>query len=111
MDAAMVKRILTALVAAAVFSFCQSADAQIFGGGVFKSRAPQTRITDAPVVWGQPKKWRGPPPRYLAPEYYKNLNERYPKWYGGFHSSYFHNMGLPHGDIGPRGNGIYPTPW
>ena len=112
MDAAMVTRIFPALVAVIIFSFCQSADAQIFGG-IFQSRAPLVNVVEAPIVWGnsQQKKWRGPPPRYLAPEYYENLNKRYPKFYGGFHSSYFHNMGLPHGDLGARGNGIYPTPW
>ncbi len=55
--------------------------------------------------------WKGPPPRYVAPEYYEYLNERYPKFRGGFHSNYLDNIGFPHGDIGIRGNGIYPTPW
>ena len=35
----------------------------------------------------------------------------YPKFYGGFHSSEFSNLGVPSGDIGFRGNGIYWTPW
>ncbi len=35
----------------------------------------------------------------------------YPKYYGGFHARYFDTLGIPSGDIGLRGNGIYPTPW
>jgi hypothetical protein len=35
----------------------------------------------------------------------------YPKFYGGFHSSHYSNLGVPSGDIGFRGNGIYWTPW
>ena len=36
---------------------------------------------------------------------------QYPKYIGGFHSSHFTNVGLPSGDIGFRGNGLYWTPW
>lgn len=35
----------------------------------------------------------------------------YPRFIGGFHSSHFRNVGVPSGDIGFRGNGIYWTPW
>jgi len=59
--------------------------------------------------------WGSPPSTYrAAPSYsetYQYLNQRYPKYYGGFHASYFENMGVPTGDLGPRGNGIYRTPW
>lgn len=37
--------------------------------------------------------------------------ERYPKYIGGFHSSHFNNLGVPHGDIGFRGNSIFWNPW
>lgn len=37
--------------------------------------------------------------------------ERYPKYIGGFHASHYYNIGVPHGDIGFRGNGIYWAPW
>jgi len=37
--------------------------------------------------------------------------ERYPKFYGGFHSSHFSNLGAPTGDLGFRGNGVYWAPW
>lgn len=35
----------------------------------------------------------------------------YPKYIGGFHSSHFTDLGVPTGDLGFRGNGIYWTPW
>ena len=50
----------------------------------------------------------------MAPSYqetFLRLNSQYPKYYGGFHSSYFQNMGIPPGDIGPRGNDIFMAPW
>lgn len=40
-----------------------------------------------------------------------DADSRYPKFIGGFHSSHFSNIGLPTGDIGFRGNGIYWSPW
>ena len=49
-----------------------------------------------------------------APSYhdtYHYMNSYYPKYYGGFHARYFQDMGIPSGDIGLRGNGIYMTPW
>ena len=48
--------------------------------------------------------WRRDPSYFSAPE-------AYPKYYGGFHYSQFYNLGLPPGDIGFRGNGIYWNPW
>lgn len=35
----------------------------------------------------------------------------YPKYYGGFHSSHFSDIGIPHGDRGFRGSGIFWNPW
>ncbi len=35
----------------------------------------------------------------------------YPKYFGGFHSSHYDDLGIPNGDKGFRGNGIYWTPW
>ena len=34
-----------------------------------------------------------------------------PRYYGGFHHSYFESIGVPQGDIGPRGNQLYWNPW
>ena len=39
------------------------------------------------------------------------LNARYPKYVGGFHASYFRDMGVAPGDVGLRGNSISLTPW
>ena len=36
---------------------------------------------------------------------------RYPKYYGGFHARYYQDIGVPPGDVGIRGNGIYQLPW
>ena len=42
---------------------------------------------------------------------YSYYNKYYPKYIGGFNASYFDSIGVPSGDIGLRGNGIYMTPW
>lgn len=42
---------------------------------------------------------------------YEYANRRYPKYTGAFHASYFQSIGVPTGDIGFRGNGVYMTPW
>jgi hypothetical protein len=55
-----------------------------------------------------------PAPRHTSayPNYpYRYLNQYYPRYHGGFHERYFQSLGVPSGDIGPRGNGMYPTPW
>lgn len=48
---------------------------------------------------------RPPEARRYSQDYYwpANANERYPKFYGGFHSRYFDEIGRPSGDIGLRG--------
>lgn len=38
-------------------------------------------------------------------------NHYYPKYIGGFNARYFDSIGVPSGDVGLRGNGIYMTPW
>ena len=42
---------------------------------------------------------------------YSHYNYLYPKYIGGFNARYFDSIGIPSGDIGLRGNGIYMTPW
>jgi hypothetical protein len=37
--------------------------------------------------------------------------ELYPKYQAGFHSRSLQNIGVPTGDVGIRGNGIYMNPW
>lgn len=52
--------------------------------------------------------------RSIAPTYqqrYDYLNWRYPKYTGAFHASYFRDLGVPSGDVGLRGNGLYASPW
>ena len=52
--------------------------------------------------------------RQIAPTYQQRVryaNWRYPKYTGAFHYNYFRDMGVPPGDVGFRGNGVYPTPW
>lgn len=39
------------------------------------------------------------------------LNRRYPKYTGAFHANYFRDIGVPPGDVGLRGNGLYAFPW
>ena len=85
-----------------------SVSAQWFDGSIIFNRNPrQPRIFHQHQGNWSPE-FRGFP-SYEAYRYY--MNERYPKFYGGFHSNYYHNMGIPAGDIGIRGNGIYPAPW
>ena len=40
-----------------------------------------------------------------------DAREAYPKYQGGFHARALQNIGIPTGDIGLRGNGIYANPW
>ena len=48
---------------------------------------------------------RPPAARRYSQEYYwpSDVAERYPKFYGGFHSRYFDSIGRPSGDLGFRG--------
>ncbi len=42
---------------------------------------------------------------------YRTTAELYPKYYGSFHYRHLDNIGIPTGDIGLRGNGLYMSPW
>ena len=96
----------------------------LFRGPLFQQRvqppiqphmAPQAEVqsqTHQPSGHPAPEYVVEPVPQFVAPRgvrYYDNT--LYPKFIGGFHSSHFHNLGVPSGDIGFRGNGIYWTPW
>lgn len=50
-------------------------------------------------------------PRMSYDELRAYLNCRYPRYVGGFHASYFRDMGLPPGDVGLRGNSLTLSPW
>ena len=56
----------------------------------------------------KPKQVSQPHVVYPVKSFYRGY---YPKYYGGFHARYFENIGVPPGDIGLRGNGIYQLPW
>jgi hypothetical protein len=56
-------------------------------------------------VWVQPG---GGPYRYNPYYQYKAM---YPKYYWGMHARNYETIGIPHGDIGIRGNSITPLPW
>jgi hypothetical protein len=40
-----------------------------------------------------------------------NVESNNSRYIGGFHYSYFENLGIPSGDIGLRGNGVNWRPW
>ena len=71
---------------------------------------------DSPFVANQPPVSRLPKWPFKTnydPRIHRDADawSQYPKYIGGFHSSHFSNIGLPSGDIGFRGNGLYWTPW
>ena len=96
---------LLALAAAALFLLAVPAtsDAQVhFGTGSYRP-------------WHYPTGGRffhhGPRRAPTYPEYYHYMNSYYPKFYGGFHASYFQTIGISPGDYGLRGNGFMQIPW
>ena len=98
-------RHLLALAAAALFFLAvpTTSDAQVFfGTGSYR---PWHHPTGARGFWHGPKR----APSY--PEYYHFMNHYYPKFYGGFHASYFQTIGITPGDYGLRGNGFMQNPW
>jgi hypothetical protein len=52
-------------------------------------------------------------PVHAAPLHTPPVDPRaiYPKYYGGFHTRALQDIGIPTGDRGIRGNGIYANPW
>lgn len=81
-----------------------------FGDTVDSAPRPVIHDVEDPVVRcapvAVPYNWRRDPNCGNNPCY-----PNYPKYIGGFHSSHFHNLGLPTGDFGFRGNGLYWNPW
>ncbi len=62
---------------------------------------------NGPIAFGAPTYPSNYGTRYRPP----TAEELYPKYYGSFHYRHLDNIGIPHGDIGFRGNGIYMSPW
>ncbi len=60
-----------------------------------------------PVAFGAPTFPSNYGTRYRS----LSVEELYPKYYGGFHYRHLDNIGIPSGDIGLRGNGLYMSPW
>jgi hypothetical protein len=100
------KRIIAivAIVAGASLSLTSDVDA-----------APRGRIrlfargyaVGGPVAFGAPTF----PNNYGTPYRSPTAEELYPKYYGSFHYRHLDNIGIPSGDIGLRGNGLYMSPW
>ena len=126
---------LAGLTMAGVLTFATECQAQR-GGGLFPNRTFRrpfaARYEAAPSVAATPITATDPISRpedlYIESPSYRNPPVRrpndwrrdpsyfpaapaYPKFYGGFHSSHFSNLGVPSGDIGFRGNGLYWAPW
>lgn len=87
-------RKMTFLAVVLAISFMATGDCQA-KHGLFGRRYPVKR-QNFPVYGSYP---------------YSHYNYRYPKYIGGFNARYFDSIGVPSGDIGLRGNGIYMTPW
>lgn len=67
----------------------------------------QSYPANGPVAFGAPTFPNNYGTRYRSP----SVEELYPKYYGSFHYRHLDNIGIPSGDIGLRGNGLYMSPW
>ncbi|MCA9121376.1 MAG: hypothetical protein H6822_07840 [Planctomycetaceae bacterium] len=67
----------------------------------------QSYSSNGAVAFGAPTF----PNSYGTPHRFPTAEELYPKYYGSFHYRHLDNIGIPSGDIGLRGNGLYMSPW
>lgn len=90
------------LFLALVVGICivQPIDVEAGGWGRRLSRRPSLRATSPQYRYGMPFRYS-----------YPTASELYPKYYGSFHYRHLDNIGVPTGDIGIRGNGLYMSPW
>jgi hypothetical protein len=103
-------RLRSFLLAALITVSCAvPSSAQMFGGRVIINR--HTGPWQGNYHAWQPPWYAGPRRAPTYDEYYHYMNSRFPKYYGGLHANYFQSTGVSPGDIGPRGNGIFPSPW
>jgi hypothetical protein len=108
----MLKRLVCVLGFAAALTLASEAKAQTHhGGATHVAHGHSAAHQRAPGHYF--RLWRN---RWFHNQELPPLREddgwgRYPKYYGGFHSSHFDRVGIPHGDIGFRGPSIYWTPW
>jgi len=80
------------------------------GSPLQAERRRPVRRTIFAKLWDVPKRTslqRSLPPRV----YDAYLRKRYPRYYGGFHVRHLQDIGIPSGDLGIRGNGIYWNAW
>ncbi|MBC8353868.1 MAG: hypothetical protein H8E66_17855 [Planctomycetes bacterium] len=63
--------------------------------------------SNGPIAFGAPTFPNNYGTRYRSP----SVEQLYPKYYGSFHYRHLDNIGIPSGDIGLRGNGLYMSPW
>ena len=68
---------------------------------------PRGYAVNGPIAFGAPTYPNNYGTRYRSP----SVEELYPKYYGSFHYRHLDNIGIPNGDIGLRGNGLYMSPW
>ncbi len=112
-------RILTAFIFAAVIGIAAECQAQQGwlsrsaraeqGPRLFKAqRGPKFDNRQSPTRFKNAARPRLYDPRTEPDD---DRWEQYPKYIGGFHASHYYNIGVPPGDIGFRGNGIYWAPW
>ncbi|MEO8495849.1 MAG: hypothetical protein ABI614_12310 [Planctomycetota bacterium] len=96
--------VMAVIVVGTSLSIVSEADAaprarlRLFAGGYYPG---------SPVAFGAPTY----PSNYGTRDRSPSVEELYPKYYGSFHYRHLDNIGIPHGDIGIRGNGIYMSPW
>lgn len=95
--------IVLVLIGTSCFAI-EQVDAAGRGRGRLFARSFSTR---GPVAFGAPTYPSNYGTRYRSP----SVEELYPKYYGSFHYRHLDNIGIPSGDIGIRGNGLYISPW
>ena len=97
----MIRSLLLALLTCLIVNFAaRQADAE--RGARFAARRGPWIVYRYPLFR---EGNRPPEARRYSQDYYwpADANERYPKFYGGFHSRFFDEIGRPSGDIGLRG--------
>ena len=85
-------------------------------GDLIRSDAPDQLPVENEIQPGRPVAGTPVPEHYYRGDWrrdpaYNPGYPNYPRYFGGFHSSHYYDLGIPNGDKGFRGNGIYWTPW
>ena len=85
-------------------------------GDLIRADAPDQLPVESEIQSGRPVAGTPVPEHYYRGDWrrdpaYNPGYPNYPRYFGGFHSSHYYDLGIPNGDKGFRGNGIYWTPW